>query len=237
MNPVAEMRAFVRAALVTPVPRDHREPPSLVLRRRLVVAVTLVAGSLVLAATLRVDPGDDLFYVGGFTLAAVWGLGGLLAGPLHLGWAHTREAGLARPVVQPVALATLTIAVFLAGAVVVAQVPWLVEPVDSVLDHARYGSLGLVWLVTAITGVGEELFFRGALFSAVGRWRPITVTTVVYAACTAATGNLMLAVAALALGPLTGAQRRVTGGVLAPIITHVLWSSAMLLLLPTVLDS
>ena len=46
----------------------------------------------------------------------------------------------------------------------------------------------------------------------------------------------MLAFAAVLLGVLTGAQRRVTGGVLAPIITHILWSSAMLLLLPPLLD-
>ncbi|KRE38283.1 abortive infection protein [Janibacter sp. Soil728] len=236
IHPVRELRSFVAAALVAPVPRDHHEPDVRVRRRRVVTAVTLVLGSLVLALTLRIPPGDHLFYVGGLVLAGVWIAGGLAAGRLHVGWAHTRGAGLARPVVQPVALALLAVAVFLAGALVVGRVPWLAGRVDEVLDHARYGSLPLVWVITVITGIGEELFFRGALFASVGRRHPIAITTLVYGLVTAATGNLMLTFAALLLGVLTGAQRRVTGGVLAPIITHVVWSSSMLFLLPPALD-
>lgn len=236
IHPISELRAFVAVALVAPVPRDHREADARVRRRRLVAVVTLVVGSIVLGATLRIPPGDDLFYLSGLALAAVWIAGGLAAGRLHVGWAHTRGAGFARPVVQPVALALLTVAIFLAGAVVLGRVPWLAGRIEDVLDHARYGSLPLIWMVTVVTGVGEELFFRGALFAAVGRRHPIAITTVVYGLATAATGNLMLTFAALVLGLLTGAQRRVTGGVLAPIITHVIWSSSMLFLLPSALD-
>lgn len=236
IHPVSELQAFVAAALVAPVPRDHSEPDALVRRRRVVTAGTLVIGAILLGVTLRIPPGDDLFYLGGLALAGVWIVGGLAAGRLHVGWAHTREAGLARPVAQPVALALLAVAIFLAGAVVVGQVPWLAGRIDEVLDHARYGSLALVWAITVVNGVGEELFFRGALFASVGRRHPIAITTVVYGLATAATGNIMLALAALLLGLLTGAQRRVTGGVLAPIITHIIWSSSMLLLLPPALD-
>lgn len=235
-NPFKELRDFAAAALVEPVPRDHSEPDALFRRRRVIAGVTLVVGTVVLGLTIRIPPGDDLFYLGGLVLAAVWAVGGLTAGSLHLGWAHSRDGRLVRPVVQPVALAALAIAIFLAGAVVVGRVPWLAGPVDAVLDHARYGTLGLIWAITVLTGIGEELYFRGALYAAIGRRHPIAVTTVVYAAATALTGNLMLAFAAVLLGVLTGAQRRVTGGVLAPIITHILWSSAMLLLLPPLLD-
>jgi hypothetical protein len=236
IHPVRELRSFVAAALVAPVPRDHHEPDALVRRRRVVTLATLVVGTLVLAVTLRIPPGDDSFYLGGLALALVWIVGGLSAGRLHVGWAHTREAGFARPVVQPIALALLAVAIFLAGALVVGRVPWLASLVDEVLDHARYGSLPIVWAITVVTGIGEELFFRGALFASVGRRRPIAITTLVYVLVTAATGNLLLTFAALLLGVLVGAQRRVTGGVLAPIITHVIWSSSMLLLLPPVLD-
>lgn len=234
-NPVKELRDFA-AALVAPVPRDHTEPDALFRRRRIIAGITLVIGTIILGATIRIPPGDDLFYVGGLVLAAVWAVGGLTAGPLHLGWAHARDGRLVRPIVQPIALAAAAISLFLAGAVVVGQVPWLAGPVDAVLDHARYGTLGLIWAITVLTGIGEELYFRGALYAAVGRRHPIAVTTVIYVFATALTGNLMLAFAAVLLGVLTGAQRRVTGGVLAPIITHILWSSAMLLLLPPVLD-
>lgn len=236
IHPVVELRAFIAAAVVAPVPRDHREPDALVRRRRVVSALTLVVGAIVLAVTLRIPPGDESFYVGGLALAGVWVVGGLAAGRLHVGWAHTRESGLARPVVQPVALALLAVGVFVAGAVVVGAVPWLADRVDAVLDHARYGSLPIVWLITVVTGVGEELFFRGALFAAVGSRHALAVTTLVYTLVTAATGNVMLTFAALLLGLLTGAQRRVTGGVLAPVITHVIWSSSMLVLLPPALD-
>lgn len=236
IHPVVELRAFIAAAVVAPVPRDHREPDALVRRRRVVSALTLVVGAVLLAVTLRIPPGDESFYVGGLALAGVWAVGGLAAGRLHVGWAHTRESGLARPVVQPVALALLAVGVFVAGAVVVGAVPWLADRVDAVLDHARYGSLPIVWLITVVTGVGEELFFRGALFAAVGSRHALAVTTLVYTLVTAATGNVMLTFAALLLGLLTGAQRRVTGGVLAPVITHVIWSSSMLVLLPPALD-
>jgi uncharacterized protein len=79
--------------------------------------------------------------------------------------------------------------------------------------------------------VAEELFFRGALYAATPR-HPVIVTTVAYTAATLATGNVMLAFAALLLGLLVGLERRATGGILAPIITHVLWSVSMLFVLP-----
>ena len=40
-----ELGAFFTASLVTPVPRDHRETPAQLRRRRVVSAVTLVAGA------------------------------------------------------------------------------------------------------------------------------------------------------------------------------------------------
>ena len=42
----------------------------------------------------------------------------------------------------------------------------------------------------------------------------------------------MLVFAAVVLGLLVGLQRRVTGGVLGPMLVHVTWSLSMLFLLP-----
>ena len=58
------------------------------------------------------------------------------------------------------------------------------------------GPTGLVLLVALVNGLGEELFFRGALFSALGSHHPVAGTTVIYVAVTAATGNIALVVAA-----------------------------------------
>ncbi len=241
MRVVAELRAFLAAALPAPVPRDHHETDAAFRHRRRVAGLTLVAGAVVLGIALRQEPGNPTFYVWTLLLAVIWAVGGWWSGPLHLGYASTRSTRTsgryARPWVQSVALGVLVIALFLAGAVIVARVPALREPVTGLLAHARYGSLPIVAALTVVNGIAEEIFFRGGLYAAVGRHRAVTITTAVYAATTLATGNPMLVFAAVLLGLLTGAQRRVTGGVLGPVITHVMWSSAMLLLLPPILEA
>ncbi|WP_392544132.1 CPBP family intramembrane glutamic endopeptidase [Oryzobacter telluris] len=237
MNPVAELRAFFRAALVDPVPRDHTEPDWAFRRRRIVAGVTLLVGAGVLAWALRIEPGDPTFYVATIVLAVVWAGGALLSGPLHLGRAHTRAGrGSSRAVVQSLALGLLLLAVFMLGAVVVARIPFLREPVQELLDHARFGSLGLVALITAVNGVAEELYFRGALYAGVGRRHAVAVTTLVYTLVTATSGIALLVLAGALVGLVVGFQRRVTGGILGPTITHLTWSLGMLFLLPPVLD-
>lgn len=233
INPLEELRSFARAALVDPVPRDHAQSDAAFHRRRVVALVTLVIGAALLAVALRLPPGNAWFYVGTIALAVVWTAGALASGPLHLGRAHTRSGtALARPVVQSLALGVLLLVVFLAGALAVSRVPVLREPVDRLLDHARQGSLVLVAVITAVNGVAEELYFRGALFAAVGRRHAVAVTTTVYALTTAGPGIPLLVLAAAALGLVTGLQRRVTGGILGPVVTHLTWSLGMLLLLP-----
>jgi len=49
-----------------------------------------------------------------------------------------------------------------------------------------------------------------------------------------ATGNVMLGFAAALLGTVVSLQRRITDGVLAPILTHVTWSVSMFVALPFV---
>lgn len=194
--------------------------------------MTAVAGAVLLGYSLSLQPGDDRFYYATFGLAAVWAIGAFASGPLHLGWANTRAGGpLARPVVQPIAVGLFFVGVFALGALVVARVPVLTSAIDDVLDHARYASLWVLALITLVNGIAEELFFRGAVFAAIGV-HPVAWSTLLYAATTLASGNGMLVFAAVVLGSVVGMQRRVTGGVLAPIITHVTWSTSMLFVLP-----
>lgn len=233
-----ELQRFFRASLVVPVSRDHSESDRAFKRRRVVACLTLVIGIVLNAWALRIPPGDGLFYFATFALAAVWAGGAFLSGPLHLGRAHTRSGGeRSRSVVQSLVLGLLLLALFLVGALVVARVPLLREPVDGLLDHARFGSLAVVAVITAVNGVAEELFYRGALFAAVGRRHAVLVTTIVYAVVCAAAGVPLLVLAAVLVGIVTGLQRRVTGGILGPIITHLTWSLGMLFLLPQVLSA
>lgn len=236
-SPLAELRAFARAALVAPVPRDHSESDAAFRRRRIVAALTLICGMATLAASLRVPPGDDRFYAHTFALAVIWIVGALASGPLHLGHAWTRRGEpTGRAIVQSLSLAGLLIALFLAGALVVAQLPVLRGPVDDLLDHARFGSLPLVAALTAANGVGEEMYFRGALYAAIGRRGAVAASTLIYTLTTIVTGIPLLVLAAALLGTVTALQRRVTGGLLGPIIVHVTWSAAMLFALPVLLD-
>lgn len=236
-RPIAELRDFLRASLVRPVDSEVPERPARLRRRRIVAGATYVVGTVTLALTLNIEPGDPAFYPSALALAGIWAAGAFLAGPLRVGSAHTRAGGLARPTVQPVALGLLLLVVFLAAAVVVARIPWLRAPVEELLLHARFGALGVVLVITVLNGIVEELYFRGALYAALPPRHAVAGTTVLYTLTTIGSGVPLLVLAALLLGVVTGLQRRVTGGVLAPIITHITWSSGMLLLLPIVLQT
>jgi membrane protease YdiL (CAAX protease family) len=110
-------------------------------------------------------------------------------------------------------------------------VPFLDDQVRSVVDHADQGAWPLLVIVTAVNGIAEELFFRGAAYAAIPA-HPVLWTTLAYAVATLATGNVMLAFAALLLGAVVGLERRASGGILGPMLTHCTWSLAMLFALP-----
>jgi uncharacterized protein len=223
----------VRGSLWDPVPREPRDSAAALRRRQWVSGVTVGIGAIVLGLSLRIEPGNDWFYPATLGLAAVWATGAVVSGPLHLGRTWRGRAPGPRPLLMPLGYAVALSALFVAGALVVRQVPPLDHQVRHVLDHAQQGSLALLVLVTATNGVAEELFFRGALYAATPR-SPVAVTSAAYVVATLATGNAMLAFAAVLLGVLVGLQRRATGGIQAPIITHVVWSVTMLLVLPTI---
>jgi membrane protease YdiL (CAAX protease family) len=227
----ARLRRAVETTLIEKVPRDHEQPDSEFRRRRIVVAIVLVLGATLLGISLSVRPGNAAFYPLTLAVALVWTAGGFLSGPLHLGYLPFRGT-LRRPVLTGLVLGLLAAAVFLVGALIVRQIPPLHDFVQNVLDHARYGSLPLITIVTLLNGIAEEVFFRGGLFAAIGRKQPVLISTVIYAAATLATGNPMLVFAAVTLGVVLALQRRASGGILAPIITHVTWSTVMLFALP-----
>ncbi len=138
-----------------------------------------------------------------------------------------------RPVVQPLALGFGLAGVFVVGALVVREIGPLR---DQIVRRARLRLRGHLWvlvIVTAVNGIAEELFFRGAAYAAITR-HPVAWTSVAYTIATAATGNVMLAFAAVLLGVICGLQRRASGGILAPILTHCAWSITMLLALPPI---
>ena len=224
------MYGWLRRSLWDVVPRDQRDTAAELRRRQVVTVAVVLIGAGVLGYSLRIEPGSPTFYVSTMVLAGVWVVGAFASGRLHLGRITRGEAHL-RPVVAPLVLGLLLVAVFVAGALVVRQIDPLAEYVASVLEYADEGSVPVLVVITLINGVAEELFFRGAAYAAIPR-HPVAWTTLAYFVATLATGNVMLAFAAILIGLVCGLQRRASGGVLAPIITHCTWSLSMLLVLP-----
>lgn len=232
------MRSWVRRSLWDVVSRDEHQSDAALRRRRAVTIGFGVLGALVLGVSLRIEPGSVWFYPAALALAGVWAVGAFASGPLHLGRIGTwrRQAGegrqrLVRPVLSPILLGLGLAGIFVVGGLIVREIPWLDRQVRSVLDFAEQGSLPILIVVTAVNGVAEELFFRGAVYAALPR-HPVAWTSVAYVIATLATGNVMLAFAAILLGVVVGLERRASGGVLAPILTHCAWSLSMLLALP-----
>jgi membrane protease YdiL (CAAX protease family) len=232
---VSQLQAWVRRALWDVVPRDHQQSGRDLRRRQLVTVGVVVLGAVVLGISLRIDPGSRWFYVVTLGLAGLWAVGAFASGPLHLGRIPVRER-MSRPVVTPIVLGLLLAAIFVAGAFLVRTLDFLgglEGQVVKVTEYADQGSTPLLVLVTAVSGIAEELFFRGAAYAAI-TVHPVLWTTVAYVVATAATGNVMLTFAALLLGAVVGLERRASGGILGPVLTHCTWSLTMLFALPLV---
>ncbi len=236
MSPLNEVRDFFTAALVNPVPRDHSETPEQLVQRRWVSAVTLAIASFLMAWTLRINPGDPAIYASTLALGTTWVVGALMSGRLYLGSAKTRRGDrVSRAVIQSLLLGLLLVGLFLAAAVIVGGFPTLRDPLLGLMVHARTGMLPLIVGLLFLNAVAAELFFRGGLYAATGGQHAVLITTFVFALSTVSTGMPALVVGAAVLGLVVGLQRRVTGGVLAPIITHLTWLTGMVLLLPSAL--
>lgn len=214
------------------VPIEHQETGAQQSRRRQVVVGTSLAGAGLLGASLSTRPGSKEFYLSTGVVAGVWAIGGALSGPLHLGWIETRDSSLRRPILTPLATGVGAFGFFYGCALVARRIPVLDEAISKVLLFADEGDDRLVLLTTLANGVGEEVFFRGALYAALGDKSPVLASTAVYTAATTTTRNPALVLAASVMGTLFGFQRRASGGIQAPLITHLTWSALMLRFLP-----
>jgi uncharacterized protein len=227
--PTSALREIRRAMVNVAVP--HHEPPSIVRRRRIVVAIVLLLGATALGLALRRHPGESSFYWLTLALAAVWALGAFASGPLHLGGICWRGRNQ-RPVITGTVVGLVLGAVFVLGGLIARQIPAVSELITRVLQFTDQGSWRLTMTIALVGGIAEELFYRGALYTALGRHQPALVSTIVYVAATLASGNPMLGFAAIILGTVCAWERRATGGVLAPILTHFVWTLVVLLALP-----
>ena len=218
--------------LVEKVPRDHREPDEAFARRRRVVAGVTAAGAGMLGMSLSTRPASWQFYAATAGVAATWVAGGFASGPLHLGWMQARDETLRRPVLTPVLTGVAAFGTFYGCALVAREIPVLDTAISSILAYAHQGDATLVLLTTLANGAAEEVFFRGALYAAIGEHHPVALSTAAYTLATVTTRNPALVIAAGVMGTLFAAQRRASGGIQAPVLTHLTWSILMLRYLP-----
>lgn len=212
--------------------RPYNETPGVVTRRKFIVSVVLLIGAALLGYSLSRPPGDNSFVWLTLALAGVWAFGAFASGPLHMGHVNFRGRNQ-RPVITGVAVGLALGAIFVVGGLVARQIPGVNDYIRQVLEYSNAAPLYLMVFITVINGLAEEMFFRGALYSALAKYRPVLVSTVLYVIATAATtGNPMLGFAAIILGTVCALLRRSTGGVLAPMLTHFVWGVVMVLALP-----
>jgi membrane protease YdiL (CAAX protease family) len=200
-----------------------------VVRRRIAVGVTLVVGTTFLAGTLRATPGSRSFFLFGLGAAAAWLLGAVASGPLPL---RPRRPSPNHGVPAALVLALVTFLGFWGADAVGHHLPYISTALHNVLTRADRGPVVVVLAVALINGLGEELFFRGALFAALEAHRPALSSTVIYIAVTVATGNIALVAAAAVMGTLFALQRAHTDSIVASTVTHLGWATLMLLALP-----
>jgi CAAX protease family protein len=205
-------------------------------RRRRVAAGASALGAGMLALSFSTDPGSRLFYGATLGTAATWTVGGLAAGPLHRQETPPAVRSLVTTVIAPVVTGASAFGVFYVGALVARRISRFDSALRKVLRFAEQGSQPLVLVTTLANGVAEEVFFRGAVYAAVGERHPVLFSTAVYTLVTVATRNYALVLAAAAMGTLFGLQRRATGGISAPILTHATWAALMVRYLPALFE-
>jgi hypothetical protein len=196
-------------------------------RRRGLLTTVTAAGTGLLGLSLSARPGSGRFYALTNAVAATWVAGGLAAGPPPRGRSR-------HPVVTPVLIGAGAFGVFYATALVARRVPVLSRAVTGVLVYAHRGSGPAVFATALATGAAEEVFFRGVVQEP---GTSVVTSTAVYALSTVATRNPALVLASIVMGTVFGLQRRATGGVQAPLLTHVVWSALMLRYLPPLFET
>lgn len=193
---------------------------------------TGAVGTALLGRSLSSRAGSREFYILTFGVAGSWLGGGLVAGPVPLADEQTRSNSIRDLLVVPVAVGAGMFGLFYPVALVARRVPGLDKALTSVLSYADGGSAPLVFSMTLANAVGEEVFFRGALYAAPAPHRAMVVSTLGYVLSTTGTRNPALILASGVMGTVFAFQRRNTGGVVAPTVTHVTWAALMLRFLP-----
>jgi uncharacterized protein len=215
---------------------DHA-PPEGARDLRVLAAGASLSALWLGAFSLGVRAEAPLFSLG--AIAAVVVLACALVPALRPRLLPASGAATTRAVVVGLAFGAASLAgTYLAWPLVRALAPGVAADVGAFYGYLQAGpaTVPLVCLVL----VAEELLWRGALLDAArGRTRAsggaalaVVATSLLYAAGQLGSGLPILAGVAMLLGCFWAVERIVTGSLLAPLISHAMWTLTVLVLRP-----
>lgn len=197
--------------------------------------IPCVLGALGLFLARNAGDGSLGFYAFTFFAATVYALGWWLWGSksAFAGPRIGRELG--RGVLIGAALAI----VFVLGALVVQNIPFLAGPVEQLLNTPDQGGLLPTFFVLVINGIGEELVYRDMVprqlrerFPRLPEISVGVVSTLIYGVVTIAMGVPLLVFSALVLSAVAFYEASRSRRLYSPIAVHLTWSVTMLLVMP-----
>ena len=200
--------------------------------RQVWTLATGAVGAALLGRSLSSRAGSREFYASTLGVAGTWLGGGLVAGPVPLAGEQTRRNSIRDLLVVPVAVGSGMFGLFYCAALAARRVPELDKALTRVLSYADGGFSPLVLSTTLANAIGEEVFFRGTVYAAAEPHGAVVASTLGYVLSTTATRNPALILASAVMGTVFAVQRRNTGGVLAPTVTHLTWAALILRFLP-----
>lgn len=201
-------------------------------------ALVVCAGVIVgWAFVLRKLGGDDVYaYLGPYSALVI------IAASVHAylrRTAHTQEPrmALATNIALGVGVGVaMTIGTFVAYRIFSAASPALAIHVEALYRATRTTSIEVRLAWTAVVIVAEEMLWRGALFSAAervfGTYAAIAVSLLAYTAVQVGTGSWVVPLTAFVCGAFWTAERVVTRSLVAPLISHTIWTMIVIHLYP-----
>jgi membrane protease YdiL (CAAX protease family) len=169
-------------------------------------ALALLAGSVGVRTLLERSS------MAGFGAGATFGAL-LLLGAALTGW-------------RPRAPAAAPAAIGIAGGLVLAAIPSVLDPASAAFVGMRPQPWALWVVATVLVSAGEEVLLRGVLFDAVARWTgsiaAVAVTSVAFGLIHVPLYGWSVVPLDIAVGVWLGGLRMSSGSVLAPFLAHLI---------------
>lgn len=117
-----------------------------------------------------------------------------------------------------------------------AAIPGLWDATNDLYRLMGHPAAWQAWIALPFVVVSEEVIYRGAIQSAFtrrfGPWAGAVATLLIYAPAHLGSGSWALVGLSVACGLYWGLLRAASGGLFAPIVCHLLWDWAILVVAP-----